>query len=79
MKEEPSAFFTYVVTYHIFQEVHMVKGHAFFLLWPVAVASFHVEAWRVIFLQAVADTTRKGLCMVCSPYNGVDNARLWHG
>ena len=30
MKEEPSAFFTYVVTYHIFQEVHMVKGHAFF-------------------------------------------------
>lgn len=32
MKEEPSAFFTYVVTYHIFQEVHMVKGHAFFLL-----------------------------------------------
>lgn len=67
MKEEPSAFFTYVVTYHIFQE------------WPVAVASFHVEAWRVIFLQAVADTTRKGLCMVCSPYNGVDNARLWHG
>uniref|UniRef100_R7W465 Putative disease resistance protein RGA1 n=1 Tax=Aegilops tauschii TaxID=37682 RepID=R7W465_AEGTA len=42
----------------------------------VAGGCVHVEAWRVIFLQAIADTTRKGLCMVCSPYNRVDDARL---